>query len=47
MMLDYSHPGKVKITMMDYIKLILHEVPEDMAGTAATQQHQLGTTCLR
>jgi len=36
MMLDYLHPGKVKITMTDYIKLILHEVPEDMAGTEVT-----------
>ncbi|MDG7001629.1 MAG: hypothetical protein JRN15_21230, partial [Nitrososphaerota archaeon] len=37
MQLDYSHQGEVKITMGDYTKLILQDVPEDMRkGTAAT-----------
>lgn len=37
MMLDYSQPGEVKITtIMDCIKLILHDVPKDMSRTAAT-----------
>ena len=36
MKLDYSSPGEVKVTMADYVKLILHDAPEDMAGTAAT-----------
>ena len=33
-MLDYSTPGEV--SMIDYIKLILQHVPEDMAGMVAT-----------
>ena len=37
MQLDYSHQGEVKITMADYTKLILQDVPDDMKkGTAAT-----------
>ena len=37
MMLDYSRAGKVKISMADYIKLILHNAPADMSGTVATR----------
>jgi len=36
MTLDYSKLGEVQITMRDYIKLILHDVPDDMEGVAAT-----------
>jgi hypothetical protein len=36
MTLDYSCPGKVTIRMDDYVKDILAEAPDDMAGTAAT-----------
>ena len=34
MMLDYSIKGKVKLSMYDYVKKIVEEAPEDMAGTA-------------
>lgn len=34
MKLDYSEPGKVKITMEDYIQSMLNELPEDMIGTS-------------
>jgi hypothetical protein len=36
MTLDFSEDGKIKITMIDYIKNMLAELPEDMAGEAAT-----------
>jgi hypothetical protein len=36
MAIDYSVKGKVKITMISYIKNMLAEVPNDMAGEAAT-----------
>ena len=37
MKLDFAHRGEVMVTMVDYIKLILQDVPEDMKrGTAAT-----------
>ena len=36
MVLDFSTPGKVKFSMVDYIKEMLDELPEDMAGEAAT-----------
>lgn len=35
MLMDYSVPGEVTISMEDYIRLILREVPDDMGGTAA------------
>jgi hypothetical protein len=36
MTIDYSQDSKVKITMVDYIMSMLEELPEDMAGEAAT-----------
>jgi hypothetical protein len=36
MVFDYSIDGKVKITMKEYIQEMLDELPEDMAGEAAT-----------
>ncbi len=36
MTLDFTEPGKVKITMSDYIENLFDELPEDMSGTAAT-----------
>lgn len=36
MRIDYSTPGKVAITMVDYIDNMLRELPEDMAGTATS-----------
>ena len=36
MMLDFSLPGKVQIRMEEYIKNMLAELPEDMAGLATT-----------
>jgi hypothetical protein len=37
MTLNYSRSGEVEITMTDYIRLVLQEVPEDMkSGVAAT-----------
>ena len=36
MQLDYSIEGKVRITMFDYIKSMLSELPEDMNGEAAS-----------
>ena len=36
MTFDYSIKGEVNISMADYVKLILHDVPEDMAGMSAT-----------
>jgi hypothetical protein len=36
MVLDYSNAGEVSITMIDYIKMILREIPDDMKGTATT-----------
>jgi len=34
MMLYFSVRGKVKLSMYDYVRKILEEVPEDMTGTA-------------
>jgi hypothetical protein len=34
MHIDYTIPGKVKITMIDYIERMLKELPDDMGGTA-------------
>ena len=34
-MLDYSLLGEVKITMTDYIKLILQDTPDNMQGKVA------------
>jgi hypothetical protein len=36
MTLEYSTPGKVKITMVDYIEKMLRGVPDDMDNEAAT-----------
>ena len=36
MIIDYSVPGKVMFTMIDYIKSMLSELPKDMDGTAPT-----------
>jgi hypothetical protein len=36
MVIDYSIDGKVQIKMIDYIKAMLDELPDDMAGEAAT-----------
>jgi len=36
MTLDYSTPGKVRISMTDYITSMLDELPDDMDGVAAT-----------
>lgn len=35
MLMDYSTPGEVTISMADYTRLILQETLADMAGTAA------------
>ena len=35
-MLDFSLPGKVQIRMEEYIRNMLAELPEDMAGLATT-----------
>ena len=36
MMLDYSMPGEVKISMIDYVKRMVEEFPEDITRTATT-----------
>jgi hypothetical protein len=36
MMLDFSVPGQVTVTMIDYIKMICMDLPKDMIGKAAT-----------
>jgi hypothetical protein len=36
MTLDFSKPGEVTVTMIDYIKGILHDAPGEMRGSAAT-----------
>jgi hypothetical protein len=36
MRLDFSKPGEVTVTMIDYIKAILHGAPKDMRGRAVT-----------
>eukprot|EP00978_Attheya_sp_CCMP212_P044734 scaffold320412_cov39-Attheya_sp.AAC.1 len=36
MTLDFSSPGKVRVTMIDYIKNMLADLPSDMDGAAAT-----------
>eukprot|EP00978_Attheya_sp_CCMP212_P029179 scaffold102979_cov38-Attheya_sp.AAC.1 len=36
MTLDFSSPGKVRVTMIDYIKKMLANLPSDMDGVAAT-----------
>ena len=36
MTLDYSEEGKVKISMIDYVKKVLDDVPNDMAGESVT-----------
>jgi hypothetical protein len=34
MVLDFTDPGKVAISMIEYIKGVLHDAPDDMKGTA-------------
>jgi hypothetical protein len=36
MTLDFSNPGEVTVTMIDYLKSVLHDAPKEMRGTAAT-----------
>ena len=36
MTIDFSTPGKVKFTMIDYIQVMLDDLPDDMDGEAAT-----------
>lgn len=36
MTIDFSHDGKVKFTMEDYIENVLYDAPASMSGTAAT-----------
>jgi hypothetical protein len=36
MTLDFSTPGQVMITMIDYIKMICMDLPKDMIESAAT-----------
>jgi hypothetical protein len=36
MTLDFSKSGEVTVTMIDYIKMILHDAPKEMRGSAAT-----------
>ena len=36
MTIDFSEPGKVKFTMIDYIQRMLNDLPADMDGEAAT-----------
>eukprot|EP00978_Attheya_sp_CCMP212_P025924 scaffold84285_cov36-Attheya_sp.AAC.1 len=36
MTLDFSSPGKVRVTMIDYIKNMLADLPSNMDGAAAT-----------
>jgi hypothetical protein len=34
--LDYSVPGEVKVTMVDYLKRVITEFPEEITGTASS-----------
>ena len=36
MTIDYSSPGKVILSMIDYIGKMLDNIPEDMKGGSAT-----------
>ena len=36
MTMDFSKPGEVTVTMIDYIKMILADAPTDMKGSAVT-----------
>ena len=36
MVLDFSKPGEVTVDMIDYVKSVIAEMPEEMAGTATT-----------
>ena len=36
MKLDFSEPGQVTVTMIDYIQGVLHDIPSDMVGTATS-----------
>ena len=36
MTIDYSYPGKVIFSMIDYIKKILDNIPEDIKGESST-----------
>ena len=35
MTLDFSNPGEVTVTMINYIKSIHHDAPKEMRGSAA------------
>ena len=42
MTIDYSSPGKVIFSMVEYIGKMLYDIPEDMKGVSATlAAHQL------
>ena len=45
MTLDYSTSGKVKIDMVDYVKKMIEDFPEEIVATAKTHQQQ--NTCLK
>jgi hypothetical protein len=34
MILDFSNPGTVIVSMINYVKMVLHDTPRDMEGTA-------------
>jgi Reverse transcriptase (RNA-dependent DNA polymerase) len=36
MVLDFSQPGAMKVDMSEYVKMVLHELPDEMIGTATT-----------
>jgi hypothetical protein len=36
MNLDFTHLGKVCVNMMEYICMVLNDVPDNMKGKAAT-----------
>ena len=36
MTIDYSSPGKVIFSMVDYIGKMLDDIPEDMKGVSST-----------
>jgi hypothetical protein len=36
MILDFSQPGQLTVDMVEYVKTIISEMPEDMKGTART-----------
>ena len=36
MTLDFSSPGEVKVGMVDYVKSMIDEFPEDVSGSSIT-----------